>query len=165
MTGFYFLLTFYPWIKWKGYENRRNDHHVKKLLIVKQTLLVIAVENVKIRVWRIWIFVLGSKGWKGVALGGVNRTRLSGGEVSSLVIKLVTHQLQIKPFLLSYVMGNVSVIGNSMVIPKSESLSSDISIIRQGQGWVVFKTWFQTIGRGYFSKFIFSLHQPHLSLT
>ena len=77
---------------------------------------------------------------EGCCSWGCKQNLFIGGEVSSLIIKVVTHQLQIKPFLLPYVMGNVSVIGNSMVIPKSESLSSDISIIRQGQGWVVFKT-------------------------
>ena len=35
-----FSLQHHPWIKHKGHENKVNDHQLKKLLIVKQILLV-----------------------------------------------------------------------------------------------------------------------------
>ena len=35
-----FSLQYHPYIKQKGYQNKGNDHHFKKLQIVKQILLV-----------------------------------------------------------------------------------------------------------------------------
>ena len=47
-----------PWIKCKGYKNKRNDQQFK-FLIVKQIALIIAIGNVKGIVWRMWILILG----------------------------------------------------------------------------------------------------------
>ena len=43
-------------------QNKRNDHQLKKLLIVKQILPVSTLGNVKRIVWRMWILMLGCKG-------------------------------------------------------------------------------------------------------
>ena len=50
------------------HENKGNDHQLKKLLIVKQILLVSTLGNVKITVWRINILILGSKELKSLSL-------------------------------------------------------------------------------------------------
>ena len=44
-----FFLQDHPWIKPQGDKNKGNDHQLKKLLIVKQILLVSTLRNV----WRI----------------------------------------------------------------------------------------------------------------
>ena len=49
-------------IKYLGQENKGNDHQLKKLLIVKQILLVSTLGNVQSTVWRICILNLGCKG-------------------------------------------------------------------------------------------------------
>ena len=41
-----FSLQDYPWITQPGHENKGNDHQLKKLLIVKQILLVSTLRNV-----------------------------------------------------------------------------------------------------------------------
>ena len=38
--SFLFLPQYHPWIKYEGHENKRNDHRLQKLLIVRQILLV-----------------------------------------------------------------------------------------------------------------------------
>ena len=53
-------IQYYPWIK-QSYENKGNDHQLKKLLIVIQTLLVSVLGNVYKTVWRICILMLGRK--------------------------------------------------------------------------------------------------------
>ena len=45
-----------------GHEKNRNDHQLKKPLIVKQILLVSTLGKVSITVWRICILMLGCKG-------------------------------------------------------------------------------------------------------
>ena len=57
-----FFLQYYSWITHKGYENKRNDHQRRKLLIVKLILLVSTLKNVQRTVWRICILTLGCKG-------------------------------------------------------------------------------------------------------
>ena len=54
-------IQYYPWIKHEGYENKGNDHQLKKLMIVIQTLLVSVLGNVYKTVWRICILMLGRK--------------------------------------------------------------------------------------------------------
>ena len=51
-----------PLITHQGYEKKRNDHQLKKLLIVKQILLVSTIRNIWGPVWRICILMLGCKG-------------------------------------------------------------------------------------------------------
>ena len=43
-----FALQYHPWITWinEGHTNKWNDHQPKKLLIVKQILLVSTLVNV-----------------------------------------------------------------------------------------------------------------------
>ena len=53
-------IQYYPWIK-QSYENKGNDHQLKKLLIVIQTLLVSVLGNVYKTVWRICILMSGRK--------------------------------------------------------------------------------------------------------
>ena len=43
-------------------EDKGNDYQLKKLMIVKQILLVSALVNVQRTVWRIWIPMLRYKG-------------------------------------------------------------------------------------------------------
>ena len=43
--AFNFSLQDHPWITLKSHENIRNDHQLKKLLIVKQILLVSTLGN------------------------------------------------------------------------------------------------------------------------
>ena len=54
-------IQYHPWIKHEGYENKGNDHQIKKLMIVIQTLLVSVLRNVYKTVWRICILMLGRK--------------------------------------------------------------------------------------------------------
>ena len=54
-------IQYHPWIKHEGYENKGNDHQLKKLMIVIQTLLVSVLGNVYKTVWRICILMLGCK--------------------------------------------------------------------------------------------------------
>ena len=56
-----FSLQYHPWIKHESHKNRRDDHQLKQLLIVKQILLVSLFGNVWRTVWRICI--LGVKGF------------------------------------------------------------------------------------------------------
>ena len=51
-----------PLITHQGHENKGNDHQLKKLLIVKQILLVSTIGNIWGTVWRICIPMLGCKG-------------------------------------------------------------------------------------------------------
>ena len=51
----------HPLIKFKGHEKIANDHHLRRLLIVKQILLVSSIRNVQRTVWRICILMLGFK--------------------------------------------------------------------------------------------------------
>ena len=53
-----FSLQYHLWIKCRGHENNRNYHQFKELIIFKQTLLVITVENVERSVWSVWILML-----------------------------------------------------------------------------------------------------------
>ena len=66
-------------MKCKGHENNENESRFKKLLIVKQILLVIATVNVERSVWRIWMLLIGCKGlsWENIFSGG------RGGEVGT----------------------------------------------------------------------------------
>ena len=57
-----FSLQYHPWITHEGDENKRNDHQLRKLLIVWQILLVSALKNVQRTVWRICILILECKG-------------------------------------------------------------------------------------------------------
>ena len=59
-------------MKCKGHENNENESRFKKLLIVKQILLVITTGNVERSVWRIWMLLLGCKGlsWENIFPGG-----------------------------------------------------------------------------------------------
>ena len=41
-----FSLQYYPWITHEGHENKENGHQPKKLLIVKQILLISMLGNV-----------------------------------------------------------------------------------------------------------------------
>ena len=60
MTSIQFLLTISPLkVTRKG-----SDHRLKKLLIVKQILLVSALQNVWRTVWRILMLMIGCKGLK-----------------------------------------------------------------------------------------------------
>ena len=60
MTSIQFLLTITPLkVTRKG-----SDHQLKKLLIVKQILLVSALQNVWRTVWRILMLMIGCKGLK-----------------------------------------------------------------------------------------------------
>ena len=60
-SNFYF--QYHPSIKHKaGHENKGNDPQFKKLLIVKQILLVRTIGNVKRTMWRMWILMIGCKG-------------------------------------------------------------------------------------------------------
>ena len=43
-------------------EDKGNDYQLKKLMIVKQILLVSALVNVQRTVWRIWTLMLRCKG-------------------------------------------------------------------------------------------------------
>ena len=52
----------HPLIKFKGHEKIGNDHHLRRLSIVKQILLVSSIRNVQRTVWRICILMLGCKG-------------------------------------------------------------------------------------------------------
>ena len=45
----------------QGYKNKRNDHLLRKLLIVRQILLVSTLKNLT-TVWRICVLTLGCKG-------------------------------------------------------------------------------------------------------
>ena len=56
--------------------NIGNDHQVKKLLIVKQILIVSTVENVMRTVWRMYILILGCKGLT-PSLPGVAKNEIS----------------------------------------------------------------------------------------
>ena len=51
----------HPLIKFKGHEKIGNDHHLRRLSIVKQILLVSSIRNVQRTVWRICILMLGFK--------------------------------------------------------------------------------------------------------
>ena len=55
------MLLYRPWTKHQGRKNNGNDHQLKKLLIVKQILLVSTLRNVLRTVWRIYILMLGCK--------------------------------------------------------------------------------------------------------
>ena len=46
----------------QDHENKGNNHQLKRLLIVKQILLVNTLGNVWRTVWRIYILMLGCKG-------------------------------------------------------------------------------------------------------
>ena len=46
----------------KGHEKIGNDHHLRRLSIVKQILLVSSIRNVQRTVWKICILKLGFKG-------------------------------------------------------------------------------------------------------
>ena len=48
-------------MKVEGHENKGDDHHLKKLLMGEQILLVSTLGNVKGAVRRICILMLGSK--------------------------------------------------------------------------------------------------------
>ena len=41
-----FSLPYHPWIKHEGHESKGSDHQLKKLLIVRQILLVSTLGNV-----------------------------------------------------------------------------------------------------------------------
>ena len=45
----------------KGHEKMGNDHHLRRLSIVKQILLISSIRNVQRTVWRICIMMLGFK--------------------------------------------------------------------------------------------------------
>ena len=60
-----FSLQYHPWITHEGHENKRNDHQLRKLLIVWQILFVSTLKNVQRTVWRICILILGCKGLNG----------------------------------------------------------------------------------------------------
>ena len=51
----------HPLIKFKGHEKIGNDHHLRRLSIVKQILLVSSIRNVQRTVWKICILKLGFK--------------------------------------------------------------------------------------------------------
>ena len=72
--GSHFSLQYHPWIKHLGQENIENDHQRKKLLIVKQTVLVSALGNAQRTVWRICILMLGCEGLSELLLNGVSVT-------------------------------------------------------------------------------------------
>ena len=59
-------------MKCLGHENNVNESQFKKLLIVKQILLVITTGNVERSVRRIWMLLLGCKGlsWENIFSGG-----------------------------------------------------------------------------------------------
>ena len=59
-------------MKCKDHENIVNESQFKKLLIVKQILLVITTVNVERSVRRIWMLLLGCKGlsWENIFSGG-----------------------------------------------------------------------------------------------
>ena len=41
-----FSLQYHPWISHQGHKNKRNDHQIKKFLIIKQILPVSILRNV-----------------------------------------------------------------------------------------------------------------------
>ena len=65
-----FSLQYPPRNRLKGHESKGNDHQLKMFQIVTQILLVSLIRNVKRKVLRICILMLGCKGWK---LLGVRR--------------------------------------------------------------------------------------------
>ena len=56
-----FSLQYQHWIAHQCHENKGNDHQIKKLLIVRQILLVSTFVNVQRTVWRICILMLGCR--------------------------------------------------------------------------------------------------------
>ena len=57
-----FSLQYHLWIKYYGHWNNGNDHQLKKLLIVKQILLISTTGNIWRTVWRICILIVACKG-------------------------------------------------------------------------------------------------------
>ena len=63
-----FSLQYQHWITHKCQENKSNYHQLKKLLIIRQILLVSTLVNVQRTAWRIWILMLGCNGLIGIFL-------------------------------------------------------------------------------------------------
>ena len=57
----YFSLQYHHWIT-QCHENKGNDQQLKKLLVVRQILIVSTLVTVQRTVWRIGIMMLGCKG-------------------------------------------------------------------------------------------------------
>ena len=50
-----FSLHHHSWINFKGHESNGSDHQFRKLLIVKQILLIFTLESIERTVWRILV--------------------------------------------------------------------------------------------------------------